>query len=119
MFTQRPIAIVEHGTTGLFIKIILMRLATASDKNTVVNILTKSFNDNKSVNYLIPQDQRRGKRYGIWWNIPQLLPSLWEVFLSDDGKACALIIYPDRKKTTAKSLLLDIKLVFTCIGPSN
>jgi len=41
--------------------------------------------------------------------------SLWRYFLSDDKQACALILYPDKQKTT---LLLDLKLVFNCIGLS-
>ena len=42
-----------------------------------------------------------------------------DVFLSDDRKACALILYPDKKKTTFKSVLLDIKLIFSFIGVEN
>lgn len=42
-----------------------------------------------------------------------------DVFLSDDNKACALILYPDTKKFTVKSALLDVKLIFQAIGISN
>ncbi len=42
-----------------------------------------------------------------------------DVFLSDDRKGCALIVLPDKKKTTLKSILLDLKLIFTCLGLSN
>jgi ribosomal protein S18 acetylase RimI-like enzyme len=42
-----------------------------------------------------------------------------EVFLSDDEKACALVLYPDKKRTTIKSILLDMKLIFSCIGIEN
>lgn len=42
-----------------------------------------------------------------------------DVFLSDDNKACALIVYPDKKKTTLKSTLLDIKLILQSVGPGN
>ena len=42
-----------------------------------------------------------------------------EVLLSDDRRACALVLYPDRKRTTLKSIWLDLKLIFNCIGLSN
>src|SRR5690606_29323409 len=42
-----------------------------------------------------------------------------DVFLSEDRKACALVLYPDKKRTTAQSILLDIRLIIDCIGISN
>ena len=42
-----------------------------------------------------------------------------DVFLSEDKTGCALIILPDKKKTTLKSILLDAKFAITCLGLSN
>ena len=42
-----------------------------------------------------------------------------EVFISDDKEACALIVYPDKKKTNLKATLLDLKLITQCIGIRN
>lgn len=42
-----------------------------------------------------------------------------DVFLSDDKKSCALVLYPDKKKTTFKSILLDAKLILSCVGLKN
>lgn len=42
-----------------------------------------------------------------------------DVLFSDDKIACALVVYPDKKKTSLKSVWLDIKLAFSCIGISN
>lgn len=42
-----------------------------------------------------------------------------DIFLSDDRKGCALILYPDKRKTHFKSILLDLKLAFISIGPKN
>jgi ribosomal protein S18 acetylase RimI-like enzyme len=42
-----------------------------------------------------------------------------DVFLSDDRKGCALILLPEKKKTSLKSILLDLKLIFTSTGLSN
>lgn len=97
-----------------------MTKALYSDKKAVVSILTASFADNKSVNYIIKQDKKRKHRisklmeysfdYCFWFG---------EVLLSDDNKACALIIFPDMKKTTIKSIVADIKLIAGCTGLAN
>src|SRR5699024_7017138 len=41
------------------------------------------------------------------------------VFISQDRNACALILYPDRKRITFKSITLDIQLIFQCVGIRN
>ena len=97
-----------------------MTKASYSDRKTVVSILTASFADNKSVNYIIKQDAKKKHRIGklmeysfdycFWFG---------EILLSDDKKACALIIFPDKKKTTLKSVVADIKLITSCTGLSN
>ena len=84
--------------------------AQPEDKDLVVNILADSFEDNKSVNYIVRQDKKRSQR------IKQLMAYSYDVcnlfgdvFLSEDKTGCALIILPDKKKTTLKSILLDAK----------
>lgn len=42
-----------------------------------------------------------------------------DVFLSDDKNACALAVLPDKKRTSLKAILLDVKLALTCIGLPN
>ena len=42
-----------------------------------------------------------------------------DVFLSDDKKGCALILFPEKKKTNLKSILLDLKLILGATGLSN
>ena len=94
--------------------------ADYKDKDRIVNILASSFDDNKSVNYIIKQDKKRMDR------IKNLMKysfdmCYWfgDVFLSDDKKSCALILLPDKKKTTLKSILSDIKLIISSMGLSN
>lgn len=97
-----------------------MTRANNSDKGRVIDILSQSFTDNKSVNYTVKQDAKREDRLknlmGYSFEICQLFG---DVFFSDDKKACALIVYPDKKKTSFKSVWLDLKVVFSCIGFSN
>lgn len=97
-----------------------MKNANYYDKDLIVDILTKSFDTNQSVNYIVKQDKKRKRR------ISELMKYSFEVcylfgdvFLSNDKKACALVLYPDKKKTTLKSILLDIKLILSCIGIEN
>lgn len=94
--------------------------ADYKDKNLVVNILARSFDNNKSVNYIIKQDSKRVQR------LESLIDYSFDVcylfgaiFLSDDRKGCALILLLDKKKTNLKSILLDIKLIVSCVGLSN
>ncbi len=97
-----------------------MRKAEYSDKNLVIDILAKSFDNNQSVNYIVKQDQKRVQRVSSLMAYSFEICNLFgDVFLSDDNKACALIVYPDKKKTTLKSTLLDIKLILQSVGPGN
>lgn len=94
--------------------------ASYSDKSFVLDILTKSFDTNKSVNYIVKQDKKRVQRVRALMDYSFEICYLFgEVFLSDNKRACALILYPDKKKTTLKSILLDIKLILSCVGLSN
>lgn len=94
--------------------------AELKDKELIVNILSKSFDDNKSVNYIVKQDGKRAER------LKKLMEYSFDdchlfgdVFLTEDKKVCALIVMPDKKKTTLKSISLDAKLALSCIGLSN
>jgi hypothetical protein len=97
-----------------------MHRAEYKDKERIVEILTGSFNDNKSVNYIIKQDKKRSQR------IRRLMEYSFEVcylfgdvFITDDNKGCALILLPDKKRTNFKSILLDLKLIITAAGLAN
>lgn len=91
--------------------------ASYDDKKRIVDILRQSFDTNKSVNYIIPQDSKREKRIAALMDYSfELCYHFGEVFLSDDKKACALIMLPERKKTTLKAILLDAKMVISCTG---
>lgn len=98
----------------------IMKKARRKDKSLVLDILTTSFDDNQSVNYIIKQDKQRGQR------IRQLMSYSFEVclafgdvFLSDDHNACALVVYPEKKRVTVRSMLLDLQLILRAVGFSN
>lgn len=97
-----------------------MKKASYNDKNLIVDILTKSFDTNQSVNYIIKQDKKRIKRINSLMDYSFEICNLFgDIFLSDDGKACALVLYPDKKKSTLQTIMLDLKLIFTSIGIEN
>ena len=94
--------------------------AKYKDRDHIVNIQINSFEDNNSVNYIVKQDNKRNKRIRNLMEYSFKMCYLFgEVFLTDDRKACALILLPDKKKTNLKSILLDAKLILTCTGLSN
>lgn len=94
-----------------------MRNANYYEKEKVVDILTSAFEDNKSVNYLVKQDKRRIRRIQALMRYSfEICFRFGSVFFSNDNKAVALIVYPDKRKTSIKSIRLDVKLAFRCIG---
>lgn len=97
-----------------------MRNALYSEKEQVVNILSESFHDNRSVNYIVKQDKKKERRLRRLMEYSfELCYHYGKVFLSDDKKVCALIVLPEKKKTTLRTVLWDIKLIFGCIGIAN
>lgn len=90
------------------------------DKDLVLSILVGSFDDNRSVNYIIKQDSKRVERIKLLMEYSYDVCNLFgDIFLTEDKKGCALLILPDKKKTTIKSILLDAKFALTCLGLSN
>lgn len=97
-----------------------MKSASYKDKGLVTAILTKSFDTNQSINYVVKQDGKRTSRIKALMDYSFEVCYLFgDIFLSDDKKACALVLYPDKKRTTPKSILLDVKLILSCIGIEN
>jgi ribosomal protein S18 acetylase RimI-like enzyme len=94
--------------------------ASEKDRDLVIEILARSFDGNESVNYLIPQDSKRTQRIRELMAYSFDLCRVWgKVVISENRKACALVIFPDRKSTTALSLYLMGRLIFKSIGLSN
>lgn len=93
--------------------------AKYEDKGLVTDILAKSFDGNKSVNHIIKQDFRRTERIKSLMNYSfEMCYRFGDVFMSEDKKGCALILFPE-KKTFLNSLLPDMKLIVSCIGISH
>lgn len=88
-----------------------------TDKPHVLDILCDSFDTNNSVNYVVKQDENRKQRIrNLMAYSFEVCYLFGEILLSDDKKACALILFPEKKKTTLKTILLDLKLAISCVG---
>jgi ribosomal protein S18 acetylase RimI-like enzyme len=97
-----------------------MVAAEYSNKDQIVDILSRSFNDNKSINYIIRQGTRRLESIkGLMAYSFEMCKAFGQVFLTEDKKGCALILLPEQKKVNLRSILWDVKLISCCIGVSN
>jgi ribosomal protein S18 acetylase RimI-like enzyme len=91
--------------------------ATYNDKTLVVDILSKAFDSNKSVNYVIKQDKKKSSRIKMLMEYSfEMCWHFGEIYLSNDKNGVVLILLPEKKKTTIKSILWDIKLIIGSIG---
>jgi ribosomal protein S18 acetylase RimI-like enzyme len=94
-----------------------MRKATVSDKPVILDLLARSFDDNKSVNYVVKQDENRVERIRRLMDYSfNVCHAFGEVWISDDRRACALILFPDQKRLSFRTLLWDLKLALTVVG---
>lgn len=97
-----------------------MKRAQHTDRATIVDILVNSFRDNKSVNYIIQQDSKKELRLRRLMEYSHDVCKLYgDVFITADKSGCALIVKPDKKKNSLKSIMLDAKFVIKCLGLSN
>ena len=97
-----------------------MRLANSSDKNLVAEILVSAFlplKEDNSINLVVKQDEKRALRMSV------LMEYLFEkafyfgqIYISDNEKACILLSFPYKEKTTVKTIALDFNLASKCIG---
>lgn len=91
--------------------------AKYNDKKMVTDILVNSFLDNPSVNYLIPKNKNSISRIRAMMDYSfEVCYQSGDIFLSEDRKGCALVSYPDLKKSSFRAIALDLKLIVKSIG---
>lgn len=97
-----------------------MTKASYSDKSRVIDILTQSFADNNSVNYIIKKDKYKILRVQELMNYSYNLCSTFgKVYVNKDGNSCALVMFPDKKKTSLKSIFWDFRFILKSLGIGN
>jgi len=94
-----------------------MLKATSKDKERIIEILVLAFGENHSVNHICGNDEVRIRL--LMEYAYKMCSSYGKVFISEDRNACALVLFPDKKKSTVKSLLWDIKLALRVVGLRN
>lgn len=97
-----------------------MRKANFTDKKLVSEILVSAFfpiKEANSINLVVKKDEKRMERMHILMEYLFIRAYYFgEVFISDNNKACILLKYPHKEKITIKTILLNLNLVFNCIG---
>ena len=95
----------------------MIRSATPADKAAIIQILSSSFTGNQSVKFITGTGTGANRKIAALMDYAFEVCSLFgEVLITVDQQACALLLYPNQKKTNLKSVLLDLKLVLNCIG---
>jgi hypothetical protein len=90
--------------------------AKREEKDVILKLLTDAFQDNLSVNYIVKQDGYKLKRIRALMDYSFEVCYLFgNIYLTEDHSACAMILFPQLKKTTFFTIWLDIKLIFTAI----
>lgn len=91
--------------------------AKTSDKKWITELLVGSFSTNPSVNYIISGTGRRPERIAALMDYSfEKCMRFGEVWLSDDRSGCALLLFPQNKRTTLSSIWLDVKFIFQAVG---
>ena len=94
-----------------------MKRAVQNQKSLIVEILSASFDDNKSVNFVVKQDKNRKQRIrGLMEYSFDICNAFGDVWISEDDQACALVLFPDKKKTNLNAILWDFRLALSVIG---
>src|SRR5882672_10515848 len=91
--------------------------AKENQRSLVIDILAASFDDNRSVNYVVKQDEKRLDRIrGLMEYSFNVCNAFGEVWISEDEQACALILLPDKKRINLDSIRWDARLALSVIG---
>lgn len=97
-----------------------MAMKNIRERQLIIEILQQSFRDNKSVNFVVKQDEKRVARIRKLMEYSYFQGERFgKIYLSEDQKACAIVLIPSKKKTSLKGILWDLKLVVQCIGIRN
>jgi len=91
-----------------------------SKEAKVKQILKDSFYENGSIAYVIGNDSKKDQRLDVLLDFSYKMGlQFGKIYLTEDEKACAIILYSDQLKTTLQTLFWEAKLLFRCIGFGN
>lgn len=94
--------------------------ACPKDKDLILDLLTYAFEENLSVKDVVKSGGNNWENIYALMNYAYNICSVYgDIFLSEDKKACALVLFPDQKRNTIKTRFWELKLVLGGIGVSN
>jgi len=91
--------------------------AKRKDKEFIIEMLTHAFEQNPGISYMVKDDARKLIRISHLMEYAYQICALFgKILISDDGKACALVLYPGKKRFSLRCCLLDLNLLFGKLG---
>ena len=97
-----------------------MRTATENDRERIIEILVTAFEKNLSVNAICMKTGQRQVRITKLMNYAIRMCSTYgKVWITKDRNACALVLFPDQKRFSFRTLYWGLKLVGGVIGLAN
>ncbi|RZM23419.1 MAG: GNAT family N-acetyltransferase [Pedobacter sp.] len=93
-----------------------MMRQSREDRERIIKILVGSFAENKSVRSICGDDTR--KRRKLMEYAFNYCNAFGKVYLSEDRQACALVLFPEKKSTTLRTLIWDVSLATRVVGLS-
>lgn len=95
-----------------------MIIGHPGNKALAVSILTKAYQYNDTINDTILQHGNRLRRLERLMAYSfDTAADFGKICFSDDGKAVALILFPDKQRITPVSILRDLHFLFFIAGP--
>lgn len=80
-------------------------------------MLTRAFDTNKSVNYIVGLNGNRVRRIqNLMTYSFNVCHQFGECWMSDAGDACALILFTDKKRRTWQTLVWDLQFAISVVG---
>ena len=91
--------------------------AKYSDKQFIVDILCRAFDQSISVNYAMKQGKKRRRRIRKLMDYSFEMCWLYgEIYYASDRKGVALLFSPEQKKTTWRSVFRDISFILSAVS---
>lgn len=89
-------------------------------KELIIDVLTDSFLENKSVNFIIKKDKNKRKRVEALMEYSYKYANAYgKVYQHTTQPAFGLLIDTSKNKSTLKSIFWDLKFIFKCVGFKN
>lgn len=95
----------------------MMNPTTTPEDEIVIQLLKQSFETNKASLFVVKPGKKRPKRFEKLLRYSVFKgKTTGQVLLSDDQKACAILIESQKNKNSFSLFIKDLELIINCIG---